>query len=122
MHNNELFFAQNKPVNNQLEVIPSSLVFGGLTELTKNLSINASGSWTITNNTDWITLNKDSGTGNTSVQVTAGVNIATSPRDGQLVIKSSSGMTKTVYIEQRSRDSIAIIVGGDGGYLTKLTI
>lgn len=122
MHNNELFFAQNKPVNNQLEVTPLQLTFGGLTGLTKNLSINTNGSWTITNNTDWITLDKPSGTGNASVQVTAGANLATSSRNGQLIIKSSSGMTKTVSIKQEGRDRISIILGGNGGYLTKRMI
>lgn len=71
---------------------------------------------------DWITLDKSSGTGGASVQVTAGANASTSKRSGILTIKTASGLTKTVSVSQEGRAPIECIVGGSGGYLTKLSI
>lgn len=71
---------------------------------------------------DWITLDKSSGTGGASVQVTAGANASTSQRSGILTIETASGLAKTVSMSQSGRAPINIIVGGASGYLTKLTI
>lgn len=70
----------------------------------------------------WITLGKSSGTGSSSVKVTASGNVSTSSRSGTLTVKTASGLTKTVLMTQQGREPINIIVGGSGGYLTKLTI
>lgn len=51
----------------------------------------------------WVTLDKSSGTGGGSVQVTASSNVSsitTSARSGTLTIKTSSGLTKTVRVSQ----------------------
>lgn len=71
---------------------------------------------------DWITLGKSSGTGGTSVQVTAEANASTSQRSGILTVKTASELTKTVPVSQEGRAPIECIVGGSGGYLTKLSI
>ena len=70
----------------------------------------------------WITLGKSSGTGSSSVKVTAADNANTSARSGTLTVKTTSGLTKTVLLSQSGRAPINIIVGGAGGYLTKLSI
>ena len=70
----------------------------------------------------WISLDKSSGTGRSSVEVTAAGNSSTSSRSGTLTVKTSSGLTKTVSLSQTGRTPINIIVGGSNGYLTKLTI
>ena len=71
---------------------------------------------------DWASVNPDGGTGNTSVEVTVLANTSRSSRNGALYIKTASDLTKTVVMTQQGRDPINIIVGGSGGYLTKLTI
>lgn len=71
---------------------------------------------------DWITLDKSSGTGGSSVKVTAAGNTGTSSRNGYLTVRTASGITKTVRVLQEARAPINIIVGGANGYLTKLTI
>ena len=68
----------------------------------------------------WITLDKSSGTGGSSVSVTAANNTSTSARSGTLTVKTASGLTKTVSLSQAAH--INVIVGGASGYLTKVTI
>ena len=70
----------------------------------------------------WVTLDKSSGTGGSSVKVTATANTSTSSHSGTLTVKTASGLTKTISLSQSGRAPINIIVGGAGGYLTKLTI
>lgn len=48
----------------------------------------------------WVTLDKSSGTGGGSVNVTAASNSSTSTRSGTLTIKTASGLTKSVSISQ----------------------
>lgn len=48
----------------------------------------------------WVTLSKSSGTGGGSVQVTASQNTGSSQRSGILTIKTASGLTKSVQVEQ----------------------
>lgn len=69
----------------------------------------------------WITLDKSSGTGSSSVKVTAAGNVSTSSRSGTLTVKTASGLTKTISLFQ-NRAPIDIVVGGVGGYLAKLTV
>ena len=71
---------------------------------------------------NWITLEKSSGTGESSVDVTASGNVSRSSRSGTLTVKTASGLTKTVLMTQQGREPINIIVGGNGGYLSKLSI
>ena len=71
---------------------------------------------------DWITLDKSSGAGGSSVKVTAAENTNTSSRNGYLTVRTASGITKAVRVFQEARTPINIIVGGANGYLTKLTI
>lgn len=70
----------------------------------------------------WITLDKSSGTGGSSVKVTASGNVSTSARSGTFTVKTASGLTKPVAVSQEARAPINIIVGGASGYLGKLTI
>lgn len=72
----------------------------------------------------WITLDKSSGTGGSTVKVTAtgNVNASGSSRSGTLTVKTASGLTKTVSLSQAGRKSINIIVGGSEGYLSKLSV
>lgn len=70
---------------------------------------------------DWITLGNSSGTGGASVQVTAGANASTSQRSGILTIKTASGLTKTVSVEQAGL-VLNLVVGGSSGYIEKITV
>lgn len=49
---------------------------------------------------NWITLSKNSGTGEGSVSVTASANIETSSRSGTITVRTASGLAKTVSVSQ----------------------
>lgn len=51
----------------------------------------------------WVTLDKSSGTGGGSVQVTASQNTGNSARSGTLTVKTASGLTKTVSVSQETK-------------------
>lgn len=72
---------------------------------------------------DWITTDKASGTGKSTVNVTAAINPSTSSsRNGTITIKTASGLTKTVSVSQAKRTPIPVIVCGENGYIEKLEI
>ena len=64
----------------------------------------------------WISLNKSSGTGGGQVNVTASENTSTSSRSGSLTIKTASGLTKIVTLNQEGLTSFFTIK--TGSYIT----
>lgn len=71
---------------------------------------------------NWISVSPQGGSGGTGVVVKASANANTSVRSGTLTLQTTSGLTKILSLSQFGRSSIELLVGGSGGYLTKLTI
>lgn len=71
---------------------------------------------------NWISVDPHSGGSRTEVSVSASGNIGTSLRNGTITVKASSGITKTISLMQDGRELIDIIVGGNSGYLTKMSV
>ena len=84
--------------NETLSVSPTGYNFasnGGSFTVT----VNSNTSWTVSDNASWLFTNKTSGSGNSTVIVSATVNTLTGSRSGAVTI-STSGITKTVSIFQ----------------------
>lgn len=67
----------------------------------KYLVISGTGSWTITKDVTWLTLNKTYGNDAEDIKLTASKNTSTSSRFGNVTIKSQNGITHTARIEQK---------------------
>lgn len=81
-----------------LSLSPSAITFAP-DNGTKTLSITSNTAWTVTSNTDWCKLNKTSGTGNQSVNVTVNTNYGTTTRTAIITVKAGN-LSKTVTITQ----------------------
>lgn len=76
-------------------VTPTELTFDGLDE-TKTLKLFGKGSWSISSNKDWCSVNPSSGNGSTEVSVIVTKNNTTEPRYAKLTITTTE---KTIEIE-----------------------
>lgn len=63
------------------------------------VTVTSNTSWTVSDNASWITTNKTSGSGNSTVIVSASVNTLTSSRPATVTI-STGGITRTISIYQ----------------------
>ena len=86
-----------------LNVTPNMELQGGGD--TRDLTISANCSWTITKSADWITVNPTSGSNSQTVSVTAGKNDTGSDRIAVLTIKGGSLAAKTVTVTQKASGS-----------------
>lgn len=59
----------------------------------------------------WVTLDKSSGTGGGSVQVTSSQNTLTSSRSGALTVRTTSGLTKSVSVVQSGIPTFSVAGG-----------
>jgi YD repeat-containing protein len=86
--------------SNQLTVSPDSLAFdesGG----TQTFSIISNISWTVTDNSSWITVNPSSGSDDQTISVTCLAN-GSVPRNNGIVTISGGGITRTIAITQEA--------------------
>ena len=79
----------------EFTVTPTELTFDGLGE-TKSLKLSGKGSWSISSNKDWCSVDPNSGNGSTEVTVNVTKNNTTEPRQAKLTIASTG---KTIEIE-----------------------
>ena len=78
--------------------------FGG----TLSLNITSNDSWTVTSVPDWVSLDKKSGTGNATMNVSVDENNSTEPLSGNLVIANSEGLiSKTISINVAAKKAEA---------------
>ena len=64
------------------------------------LQVNASCSWSISSNAEWLTIEPTSGENNASITVSAGKNTTGSTRTATLTVKGGTSLTRTVTINQ----------------------
>ena len=67
--------------------------------LSKIMNVNSNTSWTISENIDWISLNKTSGSGNSTFEIYCTENTTTYSRSGTITL-TAGGITKTLSISQ----------------------
>lgn len=68
----------------------------------QEVGVNANVAWTVTSDSDWLTMSSNEGTGNGSVTVTAQANPAAEPRTGIVTFSSSeTAITGTFTVTQR---------------------
>lgn len=79
----------------------------------KYLVISGTGSWTITKDVTWLTLNKTYGNDAEDIKLTASKNTSTSSRFGKITIKSQNGTTYTARIEQKGAVADYITISPD---------
>ena len=94
------------PDNVTLELSTKDLVFeaqGG--ELTFDITCNAD--WTITNESDWCTLDMTSGNGNATVKVSTGVYEENEDRNTVLTVKAGD-TPQTLTITQKHEDALIL--------------
>ncbi|MCT4644735.1 MAG: hypothetical protein N4A74_07100 [Carboxylicivirga sp.] len=87
-----------QPVSPQLSVAQTSLSFGSATS-TQNVSVSSNISWTVSDNTSWISESPASGSGNGTVGISCSTNTSTNYRNGTVTI-TGGGISKTVNISQ----------------------
>ena len=96
----------NHPDNVELELSTRDLVFeaqGG--DLTFDITCNTA--WTITNESDWCTLDKTSGNGNATVKVTTGVYEENEDRNTVLTVKAGD-VPQTLTVTQKHEDALIL--------------
>ena len=96
----------NHPDNVELELSTQDLVFeaqGG--DLTFDITCNTA--WTITNESDWCTLDKTSGNGNATVKVTTGVYEENEDRNTVLTVKAGD-VPHTLTVTQKHEDALIL--------------
>ena len=91
-----------------LSVSPPSLNFVSGGE-PKTFAITTSGSWTLSGKPSWAEVSSTSGTGNTTITVTANPNSATTARNAELTI-TASGVTAKVALSQAAAGSTFVPV------------
>lgn len=70
----------------------------------KSVSINSNTSWKITSMPSWLTVDKESGTGDSEINVTVTDNPNTTERNGELIISQSELVTKTsINVKQKGK-------------------
>lgn len=75
------------------------------------ISFSSANAWNASSDSDWITINPDSGTsGNNSISVKIAKNTSTANRTGIVTITSGTASAKITYIQDGSTNA-----GGDGG-------
>ena len=96
--------------------IVESLSIGSLTTLEPSaesyqVSVTANVGWSVTSNDTWITLDKNSGTGNETVTVSVSKNETTNERTGSVTFTQNPGgedIVKTLIINQKAADLTSI--------------
>lgn len=91
----EIHLKQDPSEPTDFTVTPTELTFDGLGE-TKSLKLSGKGSWSISSNKDWCSVNPDSGNGSTEVSVTVTKNNTTELRQAKLTIITTE---KTIEID-----------------------
>lgn len=73
-------------------------------EETQSLYVVANDKWTITEKPDWISVDKVSGEGNATIQISVAENNTTSEKSGILTIATDDGVTsKTIHVKQGAK-------------------
>ncbi|MBR3406916.1 MAG: hypothetical protein IKG92_08455 [Bacteroidales bacterium] len=86
------------PVEEKLEVTPSSLTFSPDGTQVEQVKVTASGKWTVTVSNSWIQPSPASGSGDATVSVSAAYN-ASAERNGKMTFKLGS-LTREVAVKQ----------------------
>lgn len=89
---------------------PTSVTLAASNSSTASISIECNGDWYVASKPDWINVSSTSGSGNTSVTLTAlSDNESTSPRSAELELKSGSAST-SILITQSGKEPETIEV------------
>lgn len=83
-----------------LDISSESLTIAAAANSTRNFSITSSVDWTIECSDSWLTVNKTSGSGNTSVKITAEANTVNEARSATVTIKGDGVPEKTITVTQ----------------------
>ena len=109
-------FAACNPVDKEeaptLNVSPAEPNFSGEDSSFRPIAITTNGNWTATPADDWVQLDKTSGTGNSSITVTAAPNGQNSARTSSIQIQAQKGgktLSASVTVNQASSEKIAIV-------------
>ena len=97
----------NDPVvSDTLTVNPESITFEAEDASTKLMYVTTEKDWTATPSAGWIHVNKTSGTGKTTIEVTADSN-AEKDRSGSITVKGSN--TVTVSVTQKGKNIVTLV-------------
>ncbi len=98
-----------------LTVSTAILAIGAPANSTKTFDITSNVSWTVASNQPWLTLSDQSGSGNSTVTLTCGVNPAITPRTATVMVAGAGVASKTITITQ---DGAAAILSCSSSALT----
>ena len=84
---------------------------------TRTINVTANGSWTVAENSNWLTLSRTSGSGNASITATLEPNTTTTAREAIMTFTCGSD-TERVTIEQQKVDTLDVSVSGSGNIRT----
>lgn len=86
-----------------LDVLPVSVTFtsfGG----NQSLNVASNDTWRLTAKPEWVSVDKTSGEGNATINVSTAENNTTSERSGEVVISTDDGITsKTIHVKQEAK-------------------
>ncbi len=91
--------ADRARANSMLMVDPTSQTFASAAG-SSPLTIESNGAWTAQESLDWVTLSKNSGSGNDKVTISVSANQSPQDRSGAITV-SSGNITRTVNLTQR---------------------
>ncbi len=70
---------------------------------TQNLSVTSNINWTVSENSDWITLSTTNGSNNGTIEITAATNSATTSRSATIIV-TGDGITRSINVSQAAAD------------------
>lgn len=82
------------------------------------LAVFANAAWTLTQEGDWFSVDKTSGTGNAVVKVKATANTTAGERTGKITVKSE-GLSDQVFQITQQKEDVVLKVLGEDAYLIK---